>query len=152
MSEHWRHHVDPEELKEGERRTRWWALGVGLAVASGAALFVVHVADAKDSTPDTGRLELSVSGTVSGPVRIVEEDDDPAVQPMVVNAPVPWKRTITVTGEHEIFLTADGTGAGSLTCTVRFQGRTVTTRTVAGSSPSVKCDVVTTLHEVHASG
>jgi hypothetical protein len=114
----------------------FWALCVAVVAIGG----VITLNLTTGSSQAKHTVVYSVTGTVHNPtIYYFDETQDAKT---VKGQPLPWTKTITVTGSpvgYRVGASVTGTVHGVLACSVRVDGKVVATKKASGTAPQVRC-------------
>ncbi|WP_328399395.1 MmpS family protein [Streptomyces sp. NBC_00390] len=138
-------------------RTRWflWSLGALLLATAGGAAVIAAVGGPEDPSPEerarqalqparhTVTYQVTSPGSTSA--LITYRADGVNNDKSVDNAKLPWKKQIAITagpGAAVAQVMATGGKAGSVSCSIRIDGRIVDRQTAKGQFTDVSCSSV----------
>jgi hypothetical protein len=135
----------PPTKKPVYKRVWFWLLitfvvlmsGCGAILAVGTAV-VVHVA----KTDHTVVYSISGTGQASYVTyTTLQEGNGQKGVAQITNAPLPWTKTITVSGLFTVFLLSGTVGAngGYISCNITEDGKLLSTNTASGAFATANC-------------
>jgi hypothetical protein len=114
----------------------FWALCVAVVAIGG--VLTLNLTTSSSQTKHT--VVYSITGTVHNPtIYYFDESQDAKT---VTDQPLPWTKTITVTGNpvgYRAGASMSDNAHGELACSVRIDGKVVATKKASGTAPQVRC-------------
>lgn len=124
------------------KKKRWWFAGlvvVVLIIIVASVASVSNTINKLNNTPE--QVAYSVTGTGKATVSYDVQHGDSLNLSQTTSAPLPWTKTITMTGAFgDYVLNAQLTGTGTtISCSIKVNGKQVATNTSHGKFATVSC-------------
>lgn len=140
----------PAAKKELTRRPLFWILLVIVLLCGGCIGIVAAVSTSVDHQAHVQHTVVySVTGTGSVnnvTYATVQEGNGQQGESQVTNVSLPWTKTITASGLFTAFTVSGtvGVGGGSITCTIKEDGKVLNTNTASGAFATATCNATGT--------